>query len=158
MKRLFGLLFTLCIAAMGQPRGGFFPWWESPITRDLNLSQEQTEKIHTIVSEYRSRLIDDRAAVEKAEGDMQDLFNADNVDDSKAKETVDRLVAARSALTRSFTEMSLKLRQVLTINQWRQLEKRRPKGPSFRTRPRGRGEGREGPSGPPRSPRPPQDL
>lgn len=115
---------------MGQPMGqsprGMFPWWDSPLAKDLNLSDEQTKQIRATVQEFRSRLIDLRAAVEKAELNLEDQFNEDTVDARKANEAIDRLVTARGDLTRAFSQMSLKLRSVLTADQWRELQKRRP--------------------------------
>ncbi|MGH9673150.1 MAG: hypothetical protein ACRD44_08210, partial [Bryobacteraceae bacterium] len=73
----FAMILALILTPVAQaqlPRG-FYPWWESPITRDLDLNEEQTRQIRIIVREHRSRLIDLRAAVEKAEGEVEDIFN-----------------------------------------------------------------------------------
>ncbi len=127
-------LFTLCLClpavAPAQPPRGFFPWWDSPIVRDLNVTDDQTRQIRAIVREYRERLIDHRGAVEKTEGEVQDLFNEDTVDQSRANAAIERLVSARADLTRTFTVMSLKLRAVLNPAQYKELQRRRPQGPA----------------------------
>jgi len=124
----FAMILALMLApgAQAQLPRGFYPWWESPITRDLNLNEEQTRQIRMIVREHRSRLIDLRGTVEKAEGEVEDIFNEENFDQARASEAIDRLVASRSDLTRTFSQMSLKLRAILTPQQWRELQRRRP--------------------------------
>jgi Spy/CpxP family protein refolding chaperone len=141
------LIFVLCLApAFAQPPRAYFPWWESPLARELNLSEDQRERIRTIVRESRDVMIDKRAAAEKAEAEIEDLFGELVIDQVKAQQAIDRLVAARGELTRAFTEMSLKLRMVLTYDQWKELQQKRTRWRPF-------GEGRERP-GPPDSRRP----
>ncbi len=129
MKTLLLILIS-ALAALAQPPRGFFPWWDSPIVRDLNLTDDQRKQVDEIVREYRTRLIDLRAAVDKAEGEVEDRFNDDTPEPKKTNEAIERLVAARSELTRAFSQMSLKLRIILTADQWHELLKRRPKGTS----------------------------
>jgi Spy/CpxP family protein refolding chaperone len=71
-------------------------------------------------------LIDVRAEVNKAEIDLQAQFDHDPVDQAKANQAIERLIAARTDLTRTLSQMSLKLRTVLTEQQWRDLERLRP--------------------------------
>ena len=124
MKALLVLCAALPLMAQG-PRGSF-AWWDSPIAKDLNLSADQTKQIRETVKEYRAKLIDQRAAAEKAEGELDDLFNEGNVDQRKATESIDRLANARADLTRTVSQMSLRLRSVLTPDQWHELQKRAP--------------------------------
>ncbi len=125
MKTIFILL--LCVAsqvASGQNRANF-PWWNSPVVRDIGLSPDQSKKIHEIVRSYRNRLLDARNNVQKAEGDLEDILNDDaEVNAGSAKAVIERVALARAASTRVFLEMSVQLRSVLTIDQWRQLVKR----------------------------------
>jgi Spy/CpxP family protein refolding chaperone len=160
MKYLAPLLLLAGLPLFAQaPRGGFFPWWDTPIVKDLNLSADQTTNIRSVVKEYRSKLIDLRAAVEKAEGDLEDQFNEESVDTHKANDAIDRLVAARAEMTKTISQMSLRLRGVLTADQWRELQKRRPSrqgNQSFRpgmTR-QGMPPGGQPPSAPPGQPPP----
>jgi Spy/CpxP family protein refolding chaperone len=107
-------------------RSNSFPWWDSPLVQDLKLSEDQQAQIRNTVKEYRSKLIEMRATLEKAEGDLNDIYDEDKVDPKRANDAIERVVAARSDLTRTFSQMSLKLRAVLTLSQWQELEKRRP--------------------------------
>jgi hypothetical protein len=70
--------------------------------------------------------MDVRGEVNKAEIDLQMQFDHDPVDQAKANQAIERLIAARTDLTRTLSQMSLKLRTVLTEQQWRDLERLRP--------------------------------
>lgn len=129
--RLSSLWLTLVAAILqAQPPRAYFPWWSSPLSHDINLTQDQRKRVREVVHEYRNKLIDARAAVQKAEADVEDLFNDDQVEGRRAGEAVDKLVAARGELTRTFAQMSLKLRAVLTTQQWRELRRRRQQQPA----------------------------
>jgi len=100
------------------------PWWTSDVVHDLGLTPAQTQQIHQIVRTYRDRLFDARNNVQKAEAALEDLLNDPEPNPAAAKPVIDRLAAARANSTRVFTEMSIQLRSVLTIDQWRELRKR----------------------------------
>jgi len=151
MKVLLWCL-ALLMPAQAQPPRAYFPWWESPLARELNLTDEQREKITAILKESRAEIIDKRAAVEKAEAEVEDLFAEPVLDQARAQQAIDRLVAARGELTRAFTELSLKLRVVLTQEQWKELQQRRPRWRPFGERLRPFRPGK--PRGPRRPPSP----
>jgi Heavy-metal resistance len=115
------LLAGVAIPANAQSGRANFVWWNSPIRADLNLTHEQDERIRQIVRSYRNRLLDARNNVQKAEGDLEDLLNDETVDVNSAKPIIDRLAGARANSTRVFTQMSIELRGVLTLDQWRTL-------------------------------------
>ena len=123
MKRLVGLLIVAAAFAMAQAPDDF-PWWERPIAKNLNLSPEQQKQIRATVREYRDRLIELRANVQKAEARLQDEMNEDQVNEARASEAIEKLVAARSEMMRAVSQMSLKLRTVLTPQQWQRLRMR----------------------------------
>jgi Spy/CpxP family protein refolding chaperone len=132
MLRLIALfpLAAVGLLAQGQVSRSMYPWWDSPMVRDLHLSEEQSRQIKTIVSGQRSQLIDLRANVEKAEGDVEDLFNEDTVDQKRTADAVEKLIQARAELSRAYANLSLKLRGVLNTQQWRELQRRRPQPPN----------------------------
>jgi Spy/CpxP family protein refolding chaperone len=126
MKNLL-IVIVLCggMALPGQAQNrANFAWWNSPVVSDLNLSDSQRHQIREIVSSYRSKLIDARANMQKAHGDLQDVLNADHIDMDHADAVVKKLSAAQAQSTQVFTEMSVRLRAVLTLDQWRELVKR----------------------------------
>jgi Spy/CpxP family protein refolding chaperone len=165
MRRLALLVCMLGVPLLAQPPRGFFPWWDSPVAKDLNLSEDQTKQIRSVVREYRSKLIAQRAAVEKAEGEFEDQFNDDLFDQRRAGDALERLITARGDMTRSLSQMTLRLRAVLTADQYRELQKRRPQmkpGQMMRELQKrrqggqGMGAGRQGgPNGPPPNQPPP---
>lgn len=109
--------------AQGQ-NGASFPWWNSPVVSDLGLREEQSQKIRQIVRSYRSRLLDARNTTRKAEEDLDDLLNDSTVNADAARPVIERLSAARAASSHVFLEMSVQLRSVLTLEQWRTLIRR----------------------------------
>jgi len=64
--------------------------------------------------------------VSRAEQELADQFNHEPIDPAKTNEAIERLVDARSDLTRTITQLSLKLRLVLSEQQWQELQRRRP--------------------------------
>jgi Spy/CpxP family protein refolding chaperone len=124
-KRLFQFVFAAAAPALlsAQSPRPSLAWWESPLLNEsLDLTDAQTKQIRATVSDYRGKLLELRAAVDRAESGLQNAFNEDPVDPRKAGEAIDQLVTARSELTRTISQMDLKLRLVLTAQQWQDLE------------------------------------
>jgi Spy/CpxP family protein refolding chaperone len=127
MKRSLVLAMLVGGSLFAQMPKGIYAWWSRPqIARDLNLSAAQREQIRGTVQQYRPHLLNVRVAVNQAEQALADQFNSDPVNPAKTNEAIERLVDARSDLTRTLTQLSLKLRLVLTEQQWQELQRRRP--------------------------------
>jgi Spy/CpxP family protein refolding chaperone len=128
-----------------QPPRAPFPWWDSPVAKSLDLTDAQYRQINATVSEYRDKIKDLRGAVNKAEGELERVFNQETVDQRQASEAIDELAAARGELFKTTSQMDLKLRMVLTAQQWQTLQSqpRQGRGPGS---PRRRGPG--GPKAP----------
>jgi Spy/CpxP family protein refolding chaperone len=126
MLRSLVLALLLSCTVFAQMPKGFYAWWAKPVVKNLNLSQTQKQQIHNTVQQFRVHLIDVRAEVAKAEINLEEQFNRDPVDQQKANEAIERLIAARTDLTRTLSQMSLKLRMVLTEQQWQELQRLRP--------------------------------
>jgi Spy/CpxP family protein refolding chaperone len=124
-RRFRILILCLAAALVGSAQNAAnMPWWTSDVVHDLGLTPAQTQKIRQIVRTYRDRLFDARNNVQKAEAALEDLLNDPAVNPAAAKPVIDRLAEARANSTRVFTEMSIQMRSVLTIDQWRELRKR----------------------------------
>lgn len=123
LTRIFLLAISASCLCLGQNRANF-PWWNSPVRADLGLSPAQNRRIQQIVHSYRPRLLDARNEVQKAEGDLEDFLNDPNVNTQAAQPIIQRVAAARAASTRVFLDMSVQLRSVLTVDQWRELVRR----------------------------------
>ncbi len=149
------LAVPAALSAQG-PRSGFFPWWESPLVGGLDLTDAQRTEIRSVVREYRGQMREVRDEVQKAESDLDDVFNEETVDQHRGSEAIDRLSKARADMTRSVSEMSLRMRAVLTPQQWQELQRRQQEQTSRiqnvgrGSGPRGGGRGRRGPKGVPK--------
>ena len=117
-------------------------WWENPVANGLTLSDAQRDRINHIVGEYRDRLTLERQEAERAEREFENTVNADTVDWQRGRAAIDQLVKARGVFTQDISQMTLRLRTVLTADQWRSLQNRRGE------REGGREGSREGGKGP----------
>lgn len=144
LKWIFlGVLTSLALSAQMMPPpplGGVCRQGRG--ARDLNLSEAQQKQITAVCKESFKKVFDLRETVNKAEAELQSAFDESPVDQAKSNNAIERLVAARSDLFRATSQMDLKIRAVLTDEQWQQLkvhERRgpgRPGGPDWR---RGKG-------------------
>src|SRR6202163_826787 len=100
------------------------PWWNSPLVQNLDLSEAQRKEIRTTVREYRGHLMDLREAVQRADGDLEIALGESTPDQRKANEAIEHLANARAELTRTISQMPLRLRTILTNEQWQELQKR----------------------------------
>jgi Spy/CpxP family protein refolding chaperone len=139
--RWFGA--AVCVAMIvpailsAQPPRGPRPWWDRQLTRNLNLTDAQTKQIRATQEEFRGRMSDLQTAVNKAEGDFQAAINEEPVDQAKANDSINRLASARGDLTKAVSQMDLRLRMILTTQQWQELQDRqrsRPDRPGGRRR------------------------
>ena len=90
----------------------------------LDLTDAQRTEIHSVIGDYRGRMQEVRSAVLKAESDLDQVFNEDPIDQRRGSEAIDRLTKARADMTKSVSEMSLRMRAVLTAQQWQELQRR----------------------------------
>lgn len=121
---------------MGQTRGPR-PWWDADVARNLNLSEAQQKQVAQIMHEFRPRMREVQQAVNRADADVTASFNEEPVDQTKANDAINRLAAARFDLTKAVSQADLKLRTVLTAQQWQEM--RRPR--TWADRPNGRKRG-----------------
>jgi Spy/CpxP family protein refolding chaperone len=125
MRNLLLWMMMLATPLMAQMPRGAFNWWESPLTRDINLTEDQRKQIQEAIRGFRPKLIDLRASLEKAELETEDALNDEILDQRRANEAIERLAAARADMTRTMSQMSIKFRSILTTEQWRELQKKR---------------------------------
>jgi Spy/CpxP family protein refolding chaperone len=117
------LLFFCSLIACAQNRAQF-PWWNSPVAKEVGLSPAQTQHIRNIVHSYRDRLFDVRNEVQKAEAALDELMNEGDMNAKSAEPVIARVAQARANASHVFLEMSTHIREVLTYEQWRQLVER----------------------------------
>jgi Spy/CpxP family protein refolding chaperone len=114
--------------------------------RDLNLSEAQQKQIEAVCRDSFKRVSDLREGWRKAENELQAAFDESPVDQHKANEAIEHLTAARSDTFRATSQMELKIRTVLTDEQWQELKKRERRGPPGRPGGPDRGGWRRGPN------------
>ena len=121
-------LLVLPVVLLGQARQGpawwESPWWNSPLVQNLDLNEAQQKEIRSTVREYRGHLLDLREAVQRADGDLQVALDQAPLDQKKANDAIDHLATARGELTRTISQMTLRLRTILTDEQWQELQRR----------------------------------
>ncbi len=119
------------------PRGGEFPFSFGPIglgtlVKEAGVTEAQLRQIGEIYQSNRHQLIDLRADVEKKEGDLQVMLDTPQVNAAEAERTVDALLEARNRLAKVTTMMMVRMRQMVTQEQWRkiaELQRRVPPPP-----------------------------
>lgn len=125
---------------MGQRDGGPGPmgeWWKnSDVAQKLKLTDQQVQQLNKKFLDHRLKLIDYHADTEKQDLKLNTLLDADSPDEGQVGSQVDQVLAARGKLEREFTMMTLDLRKVLSVDQWKQLQAIRrerggPGGPMF---------------------------
>jgi Spy/CpxP family protein refolding chaperone len=109
----------------GPPRGPR-QWWDGDLSKNANLSEAQQKQILQYRRDFRPRMMEVQQAVKKADAEVAAAFNEETVDQAKANDAINRLVAARADLTRTVSQFSLKLRTVLTAQQWQEMQLPRP--------------------------------
>lgn len=120
----FLLTLLLLTAPLAAQEARYWPLWNPAIMKDLNLTDMQSREIRAVIKDFRPRLIDLKAAMDKAEGAVEDAFNEDPFDARRATDACEKVIAARTDLARVFSQMNTKLRAILSIDQWRDLQKR----------------------------------
>ena len=108
---------------MGPHHGPFGAWWKnSEVVKELQLTDAQVKQIEQTFLDYRLKLIDLRADVERQETKLQPLLEADQPNEQQVSSQVDAVVAARGKLEKTNTMMMLAIRRVLSVDQWKKLQ------------------------------------
>jgi Spy/CpxP family protein refolding chaperone len=97
-------------------------WWKNPATaQSLGLTADQQKKMDDVFQQYRLKLIDLNAALEKEEVTLEPLVAAEPLDESKTAAQIDRVAQARAELEKANGRMLLGIRKQLTPDQWNKL-------------------------------------
>ena len=120
LTRLGVLLLPVMLCA--QPPHGRGPRINPETAKQLNLSEAQTHQMDQVNQDDRPRLFAARDEVNKAEAAVDSAFNEDPVDQAKGNDAINRLAAARGDLTKAVSQHDLKIRMILTTQQWQQLK------------------------------------
>lgn len=109
---LLGLALASPLAAQGK-----FKWWQSDRYKtELMLTAEQSKRLEEIFQQALPGLRAQMKTLETAETELERLVQRG--DDSAVMAQVARVEAARAELNTSRTVMLLKMRKMLTSDQW----------------------------------------
>jgi Spy/CpxP family protein refolding chaperone len=103
-------------------RGPMKFWNNSEIATKINLTDQQKQQLETTFTNFRLKLIDQRAAVEREEVKLEPLVQADKLDEGAITRQIDALISARGQLERTTAMMGVDIRKVLSTEQWKQLK------------------------------------
>lgn len=100
----------------------FGRWWNDPmLAQKLNITADQKQKMDGIYEQYKLKLIDLNADLQKQELLLQPMISSDNPDRDKTLAQIDAVVNARAALEKENAEMLFAIRETLTPDQWHKL-------------------------------------
>jgi len=108
----FAVLVALVLPAAGQGK-----WWQSEeYKRELRLTPEQSKKLEDVFQASVPTLKSLKKALDQAESEFERLL--ERGDDGSVMDQVERVEAARAELNKSHTMMMLRMKRVLTAEQW----------------------------------------
>ena len=108
----FAVLVAVALPAAGQGK-----WWQSEeYKRELRLTPEQSKKLEEVFQASVPTLKSLKKALDQAESEFERLL--ERGDDGSVMDQVERVEAARAELNKSHTMMMLRMKRVLTADQW----------------------------------------
>jgi len=97
-------------------------WWNSSVyKKELALKDEQSRKLEEIFQQALPTQKKLLQAVEEAEAQFERLVTS-QAEEKAILEQIDRVVSARAELIRSYSLMTLKMRRLMTPEQWKRLQ------------------------------------
>ena len=106
------------------PAGLFDQFWNDPtVAGELHLTDVQRKQLRDARLTQRLSLIDGGADALRAVARLAALLEADQLDDAAYKQQVNNLAAAAGRLVQDLGEMVVNPRRVLTVEQWRKLQR-----------------------------------
>ncbi len=104
-------------------RGPGGRWWNNPdMIQKLQLTDDQRKAMDQILLDHREKLIDMRAAVEKAELGLEPMLSDDQPNESQILAQIDKIAQARAELEKANARFLLAIRSKLSPDQWKQLQ------------------------------------
>jgi Spy/CpxP family protein refolding chaperone len=116
LLRQFVVSFAVLVA-VALPAAGQGKWWQSEeYQRELRLTPEQSKKLEEVFQASVPTLKSLKKALDQAESEFERLL--ERGDDGSVMDQVERVEAARAELNKSHTMMMLRMKRVLTTEQW----------------------------------------
>ncbi len=101
----------------------FGEWWNMPgMAERLGITADQKQKMSSIYEEYKLKLIDLNANLQKQQVLLEPMIQADQPDQTKTLAQIDSVVQARADLEKENAHMLFAIRETLTPEQWQKLK------------------------------------
>ena len=111
------VVVSFSVLAVALPAAGQGKWWQSEdYKRELKLTAEQSKKLEEVFQASVPTLKSLKKALDQAESEFERLL--ERGDDGSVMDQVERVEAARAELNKSHTMMMLRMKRVLTTEQW----------------------------------------
>jgi Spy/CpxP family protein refolding chaperone len=111
------IVVTFAVLAIALPAAGQGKWWQSEeYKRELRLTPEQSKKLEEVFQASVPTLKSLKKTLDQAESEFERLL--ERGDDGSVMDQVERVEAARAELNKSHTMMMLRMKRVLTAEQW----------------------------------------
>ena len=125
MKRLLIVIAALACAAVANAQGQGMPpgkWWQRPeIIQELQLTNEQQDRLDAIFRGAANELIDAKADVEKLQVAIRGELDRTQVRKPELMRIAGQLSAARGKLFERELTMLVDMRAVLNDQQWTKM-------------------------------------
>jgi len=106
------------------PPGGLGKWWKnSSAVRDLELSPAQVEQIESAFLQHQPRLSQLRAELLQSEQQLKAALQSEQLNEGVIRAQSQAIGQLRLVLENENSEMTLKMRRVMTAEQWRRLDR-----------------------------------
>lgn len=115
--RQIAAILTLTVLLVS-PAAGQAKWWlaDHPYHRELALTGEQSKRLEEIFQAAVPTLKAQKRTLDKAEAEFEALIERGS--DAAVMEQVNHLETARAELSKTRTMMLLRMKKVLTADQW----------------------------------------
>lgn len=125
MKILILLFLSLKVFAFQEfdlPEG---KWWRNEdVIRELQLTEDQQKQLEKIFYNHLEKAIDLRAKIEKEELKLRELLDQNTIVEKQVLSQVETLLDARKEIEKIRAELFLKVRMLLTYEQWQKVKNR----------------------------------
>ena len=100
-------------------------WWlNEEVVKELQITDAQQKELGKIYYAHLEKAIDLRAKVEKEELKLREMLDQNTINEKELLSQVDRLLDARNSLERARAELFVKVRIILTPEQWVMVKER----------------------------------
>jgi Spy/CpxP family protein refolding chaperone len=93
-------------------------WWERPaIVRQLELTEEQKNKVKDIYSERYHQIVEDRWNYRQQKSQLEDLLRKTELDEDRIQTQTEQVQAARAVLEKTLMDMQTAMMRELSPSQ-----------------------------------------